>query len=186
MIGDAIEFVRKEVARHLGLDNADVTVSPARKLVEEAGSQGLSISVVNVQEEPALRNQPHSERRQNRTRYIEPPVHLNLFLLFAFEFQDYAASLAQLSKTVELFQKKRWFGPATQTGANAVAFPPKLEKLVFDMVNLDFEQLNNLWSVLGGSYFPSVVYKVRLVKIQADETVPAHEVLTTEVRTVRL
>jgi len=67
-----------------------------------------------------------------------------------------------------------------------IPFPATLEKLTFDMVNMNFEQLNNLWGVLGGSYFPSVVYKVRLVKVQAAETVQAPEILETEIRTVRL
>ena len=42
--------------------------------------------------------------------------------------------------------------------------------------NLNFEQLNHLWGVLGGAYFPSVLYKVRLVKIRSDADMPAPEI----------
>lgn len=176
MIGDAIEFIRKEVRKHLQVADEEVIINSARKLVEENNALGAYISVVNVEEETALRNTPHAERRQGQLKYAEPPVYLNLYLLFAFEFQTYATSLVHLSKTIELFQSKRWFGQATQAGPGAIPFPAKLEKLVFEMVNMNFEELNNLWGVLGGAYFPSVVYKVRLVKVQAAGEIDAPEI----------
>jgi hypothetical protein len=184
VISDAIEFVRKEVRDHLGVADDEVIINSARKLVEEANPPGAYISLVNVQEETALRNTPHVERQAGQTKYVEPPVHLNLYLLFAFEFLTYASSLVHLSKTVELFQTKRWFSADTQSAAGANAFPATLEKLVFDLVNMDFEELNNLWGVLGGAYFPSVVYKVRLVKVQFDAATAAPEITTIELDTV--
>ena len=184
MIGDAIEFIRKELRDHLGVADDEVIINSARRLVEDANPPGAYISLVNVQEETALRNTPHVERRLGQSQYVEPPVYLNLYLLFAFEFLTYASSLVHLSKTVELFQTKRWFSPATQAGPGANAFPATLEKLVFEMVNMNFEELNNLWGVLGGAYFPSVVYKVRLVKVQFDAATPASEITTIELDTV--
>ncbi len=49
---------------------------------------------------------------------------------------------------------------------------------------MNFEELNNLWGVLGGAYFPSVVYKVRMVKVQLDATEPAPEITTIQLETV--
>lgn len=184
MIADAVEFVRREVRDHLGVADDEVVINSARKLTEGSNPPGAYISLVNVQEETTLRNLPHVERRGGQSQYLEPPIYLNLHLLFAFEFLTYAASLTHLSKTVELFQTKRWFAEATQTGADANPFPPTLEKLVFEMVNMNFEELNNLWGVLGGSYFPSVVYKVRMVKVQLDSTEAAPEITTIQLDTV--
>jgi hypothetical protein len=184
VIADAIEFIRKEVRDHLGVADDEVIINSARKLVEEQNPPGAYISVVNVEEEPALRNLPHVERRLGQSQYVEPPVFLNLSLLFAFEFLTYSASLVHLGKTVELFQTKRWFGAATQSGPGANAFPASLEKLVFEMVNMNFEELNNLWGVLGGAYFPSVVYKVRMVRVQFDAAAPAPEITTIRLDTV--
>jgi len=183
MIADAIKFIRKEVCDHLGVADADVIINSARKLNEEDNHVGAYISIVNVQEETALRNMPHVERRQGQSQYLEPPVYLNLYLLFAFEFLSYETSLVHLSKTIELFQNKRWFSAETQTGPGANAFPGTLEKLVFEMVNMNFEELNNLWGVLGGAYFPSVVYKVRMLKVQLDATSPAPEITTIQLGT---
>jgi hypothetical protein len=36
------------------------------------------------------------------------------------------------------------------------------------MVSLNAEQINHLWAVLGGKYFPSVLYKVRMLTIEDD------------------
>jgi hypothetical protein len=184
VIADAVEFVRREVRDHLGVADDEVIINSARKLVEDANPPGAYISVVNVQEETTLRNMPHVERRLGQSLYIEPPVYLNLYVLFAFEFLTYATSLTHLSKTVELFQSKRWFAASTQGGPGAIPFPASLEKLVFEMVNMNFEELNNLWGVLGGAYFPSVVYKIRMVKVQLDTTEPAPEITTIQLDTV--
>lgn len=186
MIGEAVEFIRKELRKQLGVADEEVIVNSAHKLIEAENAAGAYISLINVEEETALRNLPHTTRRAGNTNYVEPPVHLNLYLLFAFEFQTYESSLVHLSKTIELFQSKRWFGPATQTGPGAIAFPPGLKKLVFEMVNLNFEALNNLWGVFGGCYFPSVVYKMRLVKIQADTAQIAPEITTIQLDTVTI
>ena len=184
MIADAIEFIRRELRVHLGVNDDEVIVNSARTLVDKDNPPGAYISVVNVQEESALRNLPHAERRLGQSQYIEPPVYLNLYILIAFEFVSYSTSLTHLSKAVELFQAKRWFAAATQAGPGAVPFPPTLEKLVLEMVNMNFEELNNLWGVLGGAYFPSVVYKVRMVKVQLDAMAPAPEITTVQLDTV--
>ncbi|CDF83984.1 hypothetical protein PKB_2637 [Pseudomonas knackmussii B13] len=178
MIADAVEFIRKEVRRHLGVANGDVIANSARKLAEEASAFGAYISMINIEEEPVLRNTPHVEKRLGKSRYIEPPVFLNLYLLIAFKFDPYETSLIHLSKTIELFQSRRWFSAASQSGPGATPFPPSLEKLVFEMVNMNFEQLNNLWGVLGDAYFPSVVYKVRMLRVQRDKIEDAPEVTT--------
>ena len=188
MIADAIEFIRKEVRRRLGIADGEVLAIPARALADAANTPGVCISLINLQEETALRNTPHAERRAlplgSEARYLEPPVFLNLYLLFAFNFPNYATSLVHLSKTIELFQSKTWFSSSTQTGPGALPFPSTLEKLVFALENLRFEELNNLWSMLGGTHFPSVVYKVRMVKVQLAETSPVPEVRAIELNTV--
>ena len=184
MIEAAIEFVRKETARHLGLADDQVIINSARKLVDENNGGGVYISLVNVQEESALRNLPHSERRGGVTHYIEPPVYLNLFLLFAFNAESYSKSLIQLSELVELFQRHRWFGSETQAAVGATVFPAGLDRIIFEMVNMNFEELNNLWGVLGGSYFPSVVYRMRLIKVQANDSAAAPEITSIQLDTV--
>ena len=55
----------------------------------------------------------------------------------------------------------------------------EIERLVVELYSLNLEQQNHLWGYLGGKYLPSVVYKVRLVRIQEDavrgEARPIHQ-----------
>ncbi|MGH6784321.1 MAG: DUF4255 domain-containing protein, partial [Sphingomicrobium sp.] len=174
MINEAIDYIRRELRDYLGVDDTEVIIDNAHVLKDAANSKGAYISIVNVKEETALKNGEHYVRENNQVRYKEPPVYLNLYLLLSFEFDDYGQSLLRLSQAVELFQSKRVFSAENDTPANQ--FPATLEKLVFDFVNLNFEELNHLWGVLGGAYYPSVLYKVRLVKVQRDVTAPAPEI----------
>lgn len=169
--------------KYIGDANVDVSINSARKLADQGNPAGIVISLINVQEETALRNTTNVRRVGLKTEYIEPPVFLNLYLLFAFDFAKYETSLTHLSKTIELFQSRRWFSAENTTPANA--FPAEIEKLTFEMVNLGFEELNNLWSVLGGTYLPSAVYKVRLVRVQGTDAIHAPEITTIGLQLVR-
>jgi hypothetical protein len=80
-----------------------------------------------------------------------------------------------------LFQEKRVYTAGTASATNP--FPAGLEKLIFELHNTNFEALNNLWGVMGGAYFPSVIYKVRMVRIQAAQQGPADEITTIDFNT---
>jgi hypothetical protein len=41
-----------------------------------------------------------------------------------------------------------------------------MDKLSVEMVNLSLQEINNVWSVLGAKYMPSVAYKIRMLVIQ--------------------
>lgn len=170
MIDVAVDYVRKEVRDYLGVADGDVITGHIPLLSEDTNASGLYLSLVDLREETTLRNEDHAHvTRTGQVRYEQPPVHLNLYLLFAFEFGSYDTSLLRLSETVELFQSKRYFTAENETSANP--FPAGLERLVFDFHNLSFEQMNHLWGVLGGRYLPSVLYQVRLVRIQRDQSI---------------
>jgi hypothetical protein len=176
MIHEALAYIRRELRDRLPVADAEVMIESARVLSGQNNNLGAYITLVNVEEEPTLRNLPAVERIGGALQRQEPPVHLNLYLLFSFEFQTYEASLLQLSNTIGLFQEKRVYTAASASVGNP--FPAGLEKLIFELHNMNFEALNNLWGVMGGAYFPSVIYKVRMVRIQAAEQGPADEITT--------
>ncbi len=181
MINEALEYIRRELRDDLGIDDAEVIINHAHLLKEISNDNGVYISLVNVEEEKVLKNTRHYLRINDQTFYQQPPVFLNLYLLFSFEFANYSTSLLRLSETIERFQSKPVFSAVNETATNP--FPADLEKLIFDFYNLNFEQLNHLWAVLGGAYFPSVLYKVRMVKIQLDETIAGPEITRVQVDT---
>lgn len=183
MINDALDYIRRELRDHLGVTDAEVSIESARVLNDAQNTEGAYITLVNVEEETALRNLPHTERIGGISQRREPPVHLNIYLLFAFEFQTYAASLLRLSQTIELFQSKRSFSQANERPTNP--FPANLDRLTFEIYNLNFEALNNLWGVLGGAYHPSILYKLRIFQVFAAEATEAPEITEIHAETIR-
>ena len=181
MIHEAISYVRREVRDRVSLSDTEVIIESARVLNERLQAQGVSITLVNLEEEPCLRNEPTTERIAGVLVRREPPVALNLYLLFAFEFQTYETSLAHLSSVIGLFQRQRAFTAATASAGNPL--PTGLDGLIFELHNMNFEALNNLWGVMGGAYYPSVVYKVRLLRIQADVPQGADEITSLRLET---
>jgi hypothetical protein len=182
MISDALDYIRREVREHLNIADAQVTLGSLHALLDNNTSPGVRIALVNVTEESTLRNLPHSQRTvAGQVEYQEPPVSLNLFLVLAFDFGTYQTDIIRLSESIELFQSKRYFDAGNQRPANP--FPATLQRLIFDLHSSDFEQLNHLWGIMGGTYFPSVIYKVRMLRVQADERLAGPQITSLQVNT---
>lgn len=180
MIKHALEYISEELAFALGLDISDVILDNIQK-IQEKQAQGLVISLLNVEEESTLKNTPHYIRKNNQLLYKEPPVYLNLNTLLAFEFEDYGTSLQRIAETVDFFQSKKWFTAENERAANP--FPAELHKLILDLQQMNFEQLNHIWSISGGAHFPSLLYKIRLVKIQPQDEIEGPEIDTIQLDT---
>lgn len=175
MIKRTLEYLTEELAFGLGLDTSDVILDNLKKLQEES-AQGIVLSLLNVEEEHTLKNRPHFTRENNKLFYKEPPVFLNLNTVMAFEFEDYGTSLQRLEDTVQFFQNKRWFTSDNEREQNP--FPEGVHKLILDLQQLDFENLNHIWSISGGTHFLSLLYKIRLVKIQPQDKTEGPEIDT--------
>lgn len=174
MIHDAMNYVRRELRDRLTVADAQVMIESARILSAQDNTEGAYITLVNLEEEPTMRNAPVIAREGSTLQRQEPAVNLNLYLLFSFEFQTYETSLLHLSETIGLFQEKRHYTAANASPTNPL--PPSIERLRFEIFNMSFEALNNLWGVMGGSYFPSIVYKVSIVAIQTAQPEGAGEI----------
>ena len=100
-----------------------------------------------------------------RSVVSNPPIHFNLYLMFAsyFSGSNYQEGLKFISQTIGFFQGQNVF-----TQQNSPGLDRGIEKLVMDIYNLDITELSNLWGVLSGKYLPSVLYKVRMVSVSAN------------------
>lgn len=131
----------------------------------------LVLSLVNLEEERALKNGKVAVNRDStEVTYKNPPIHLNLLLLFTANYRNYETALKRLTQVLTFFQGKQKFTPNNSPGANPGP-PPIMEfSLVMDLLSLSFEEVNHLWGSLGGKQSPFVVYRGRLVTI-ADQRV---------------
>jgi hypothetical protein len=85
--------------------------------------------------------------------------------LFSANRTGYPDALQHLSYILQFFQFQHVFTPITHPDLD-----PRIQKLIVDLCTLNFEQVNHLWSTLGGKYIPSVLYKVRQITIDEDIT----------------
>ena len=191
MIDKAIALLQTELANYLtnqGESSTEVVVDNIG-LLETSGGDNLSkhivISVVNLEEESTLKNQP--ARRHNPpadTIYLNPPVYLNLYVLFTSNYSgaQYIYGLQRISYVIQFLQSKNSFSNKATIGDGSGlsnSADPDVLNLWFTMelYTLTFEQLNHLWGSLGGRQFPSVMYKLRLVAIAEGNTVRTSSVI---------
>lgn len=187
MIYETLQILKEQLENYLeesGLDKAVVLENIA---LWESGSDHsdnvedkVVLSLVNLDEEPTLKNTPHYTLKDNQTEYQNPPVNMNLYILISANRDSYDKSLRSISKTVEFFQGKSLFTSSnTVYNRNNVAFDV-LDYFKFNvqLYTPGFEQLNNIWGTLGGRQLPSVIYKVQIVQIKRDKKLSSGSVIT--------
>lgn len=94
-----------------------------------------------------------------------PPVYLNLYLLFAAYFPgNYDEALKFISLVIAYFQGKQVF-----TAQNTPGLPTEVEKITVEINNLDQHAQSQLWSAIGAKMMPSVSMKLRMIPITRDQ-----------------
>lgn len=180
MIRESVQFLADEVNNYfdlkLGLSGEAprIALGNAAKAFDVEGTPPLNyisitnkgiLTLVNVEEDRIAKRHENYEKTATTTRYKSPPLYLNLYLLFSLNRNSYADSLAWLGHILQFFQHQKVFTPFTHPALN-----PKIKELIVDMYSLTFEQVNHLWSTLGGKYMPSVMYRVRQITLDEDIT----------------
>jgi hypothetical protein len=128
-------------------------------------NQRIILSLVNIEEEATMKNRSHYARANiNDIAFQNPPVFLNLYMLVTAYYDSYDGALKRLSNVIQFFQSKTGFSIKNSPFNPADSNEETIE-IYLDMFSLTFEQLNHLWGSLGGRQWPSVLYKVRLVRI---------------------
>ena len=150
--------VNQQLMRSFGL-NEDVVV--VANLLEQDGSVAthvnnkIVLSLVNIEKETAAVVQ-HRASSSSAMRSIvsNPPLHFNLYLMFAsyFSGNNYQEGLKFISQTISFFQ-----GQSVFDQQNSPDLDRNINKLVMDIHNLSITDLSNLWGVLSGRYLPSVL-----------------------------
>lgn len=162
MIQAALDIIKKELTSN-GV-NADLgNISEIiGDINNNAAGSDVIISLINI-EENRISKDPNNFRRSNGGIILKnPAIHLYLTLLFTSvrKTSAYELALVDLQNVISMFQKKYVFDKSNTTPWN-----DNIEKLILDMVSLNLQQLHEIWSVLGGRYYPSVVYRMRMVTI---------------------
>jgi hypothetical protein len=132
-------------------------------------SEGLNkvvCSLVNIEEETTLKSSYGVSSSAGGYVSGSGSIHMNLTVMFSAMFQgkSYVESLKFLSGVIYFFQSKAVF-----TSSNTPGLSSNIDKVVFDIVNLDYKEMNSIFSMIGAKYMPSVVYKVRMLTFSNDD-----------------
>lgn len=133
----------------------------------------LGMTLVNVEEERVGKIQsPYIEKDRNNKAagYLQtnPPIKLNLDIMISAAFSstadNYGEALKHISYVIECFQSRNVFRNDAYPQINPI------EKLVLTMLNKEFSQLQSIWMMLGAKYIPSVLYKVKLLVVESQQS----------------
>lgn len=152
------DLVNDYFERRFGQSEEKVVVS---NIVNPDGSMAVTepdkiiLSLINLQQETV--------GQKNHSSGTYRPINMNLYLLFSASFNDgnYPEGLRYLSGVISYFQ-----GTKVINHQNTPDLDNNIEKLTFEIVNQDLQNLSHLWGTIGGKYLPSILYKVRMVTFQ--------------------
>lgn len=124
------------------------------------------VFLTNIEKEKVPAALPNARAKgDSRTLVGHAPLHLNLYLMCAAHCSgaNYPEALKFISTTMRFFQMNPVFDHQKTPELDS-----RIDRLAIDIENLDMHHLSNLWGILSTRYLPSVLYKVRLVTIDAD------------------
>ena len=183
MIAETLNFLRRHLDERLRVElggsqddaTGDRVVFIDGDKLEPISFQlnAVTVLLINVEEERLLR-QPDLYVRTNEdgTRQrVQPDIRLVLYVLFVARFKKYDAGWQHLSKILEHLQSNRVFDQAS-----APDLPPGMDRLILELVTLDFAAQNEVWNALRTTHHPSLLYRVKLLAYRDRRPAESQEV----------
>ena len=178
MINKSVQFLAEEINKYLNLKLPGADINQPRLVVGNIALAAEStaaipdvknkavLTLVNVEEDKVARQQENFVKTSTTTVYKSPPLYINFYILFSMNRNTYKDCLDYLSQIMTFFQYQNVFTPITHPSLDN-----SIQRLIVDIHNVSFEQANHLWSILGGKYLPSVMYKVRQVTLDENAVI---------------
>lgn len=172
MIQTTLELVRQRLSEFIGnaiLGNEDLVILSNFVNHEgqpyEKAKHKVVMFLANIQNETTISTYRRTVPAGEQYAAVAPPLYIDLFVLFMANFDEanYPDGLGMISRTISFFQQNPWF-----THENLPGLDPIIDKLTFEMSNLDLVDLNYLIGLTGTKYLPSVYYKVRMIPFQSE------------------
>ncbi|MEO1032096.1 MAG: DUF4255 domain-containing protein [Bacteroidota bacterium] len=179
-INQTLQFLKSKIDTYNSNVNAIVEIINIATLNDGdeflPSTSPITLSIVNIEEDTVAKTPnvylPNTAQNSSVQKYKNPAQSLVISLLFSSYNKDqktdkYKDGLTKLEHVIRCFQEQNVFyingvtevDPSTQEHL----------KIILDMESLKISELNQLWSMLGNKYMPSVLYKMRMITIQHDE-----------------
>lgn len=171
MIHDIFKYLSDRLNEHLKKnfqlpEELVEVISVGQELDIEAHQNKVVLSLINIERETAMGIQVRRKVQENGVyEKLNPSWHLNLIFIIASisNQKQYLQSLKLLSSSIEFFQTENQFNiPGNEKHSSNV-------KITVEPMNASAQELSNVWSVLGGKYYPSIICKIRMITIDSDQ-----------------
>lgn len=120
----------------------------------------IVISLCNIERETGVgvkSNQP-GDSSKGLKRAESYCFNLHFILAAVFDEKRYTESLEKLSTAIECIQANRSLWNTYNNRAFTV-----------EIVNLTFNELNSIWSIMGGHHYPALIGKIRMIEIDSEQ-----------------
>jgi len=178
MLYPAIENIQRFLNQSINPSVAVANVAIVSDPSQDQPEADLLISLVNIEEVRLAREPRYVMKIDDDLFPKNPAVHLDLSLLFTACGAGYENSIRNLQEVIAFFQAQ----PVFRANDFPTLAEDGIERLSLELMTLTFEQLQQLWSMLGGKYQPSVLYKMRMLTIDSRGDQPV--AVITEVETI--
>lgn len=162
MLKDVVKYLTNQLQLYLDKDHHQqdgitVKVAPLGKETKQEMNK-LVVCLVNVERETAGGIVPTRNHQLNVTDIGNPPLYINVNIVMAavFEEKKYEEGLSVLSDTLLFIQSH-------------TSFLYKNTTYTLELISPNSQELNNIWSTLGGQYYPSVLCKLRRLFFDSHE-----------------
>lgn len=175
MIDEALLFLRESlntyfsVASSSGEPHEELVTFPEGQQTDSVSFKvgAVSLLLINIEEENIGRApDPYSRISASGIREtVVPDIRLNLYVLFVAHFKEYQTALRYLSSVIGYFQQRRIFDHRNSPQLN-----DSFERLTMELITLPMSEQNEIWNALRVAYHPSVLYRVKMLVFQDEES----------------
>jgi len=169
MIDLAMKFLRDYLNQEMAnLANPAILANITKE--SDIENDKIHLSLIQVEEEKVLKDVNHRRRMNANDDFyttVNPEIRLNLYILVTYQYtaKNYEEALKQLSNVVTVLQGKYMF---SKPDFMKPAYEP-LEQIVVDLYTQTIDQNSNMWQALGEKLSPALLYKMRVIGIQANK-----------------
>lgn len=180
LIDQTLQFLRSKINTYNNTTTGIVeimniaTLNDGDEFVESTSP--IILSIVNIENDATSRNpniyRPNTNNTSSIEKYKNPTQNLVISLLFSAYSKEqktdkYKDGIVKLEHVIRCLQEQNVF----YINGTSEVDPAVNEhiKLILEMESLNLSQLNQLWSMLGNKYMPSVLFKMKMITIQHEE-----------------
>ncbi|MEC4004875.1 DUF4255 domain-containing protein [Flavobacterium sp. SUN052] len=197
-ITEILQKLSVKIKEGSGIESIIANIATVHDDESNLDKSSVIFSIVNIEEDKTSKNQSLYNKEiitvpiegvnvDAREKYKKPAQNLVLSILFTSyikSIDQYLDGISKLEQIIRYLQNNNvFYFNSDELFEQTESHLDEIEdnKLIIDMITLKTDQLNQMWSYLGSKYMPSVLYTMRIIRIQ-NETVTAKPIIK-EVKT---